>query len=315
MQVTIRPMEAPDVSEVIRGWNLSLILPQDQVDEARFKRVILDDPNHESDASLVAIRDGKIVGFVSSVVREGVTGADGRGTSHGKDDGYLKGIFVLEEFRRQGIGTQLLDRAIEYIKSKGKKVMRVITYTGRYFFPGVNLEYEAAAEFFKARDFQKDHIIDDMDLDLRNFQVSDYQKDTRHRMAQFGVHVEDYDPSMLDQMRQFVGKVNMISWFPEGWEERFKEKGNKVVALKGEEIVGWASYWPGGETGGFGPIAVLKEMRGNGIGSCLLLESVLRMKDAGAERASASWTNTPFYVPNGWKVYRQYVVFEKRVER
>ncbi len=311
MQITIRQMEEADVPEVIRGWNRSL--PQDQVDEARFKDVILNDPNYERDAVLVAISDGKVIGFICSVTREGVLGADNKGRPYEKDNGYLKGIFVLEEFRRQGIGTRLLDRAIEYIKSKGKKIMKVITYTGRYFFPGVNLEYEAAVKFFEVKGFQRDHTIDDMDLDLKNFQISDYQRDARRRMAEAGVHVEDYDPSMLDEMSKFVEKINMTAWFPEGWEEGFKTKGNKVVALKGGEIVGWASYWPGGKTAGFGPIAVPKEMRGNGIGSCLLLESVLQMKDAGAERVTAGWTNTPFYVPNGWKIYRQYIVFEKKI--
>jgi len=311
METIIKPMEESDVPEIVEGWNLSL--SQDQVDEARFRGVILEDPNHERDASLVAFCDGKIVGFISAVLREGVPGADGRGRPYDKDNGYLKGIFVLDGFRRQGIGTRLLDKAIEYIRSKGKKVMRVITYTGRYFFPGVNVKYEAAVKFFEAKGFQKDRVIDDMDLDLRNFQVSDYQKDAQRRMSQAGVHVQEYEPSMLDEMRRFVQKIDMTAWFPEGWEERYKKAGSKFVALKGEQIVGWASYWPGGETAGFGPIAVLPDMRGNGIGSCLLLESVLRMKDSGANRVTASWTNTPFYVPNGWKVFRQYVVFEKNI--
>lgn len=311
MQMTIRPMETSDVPEIVRGWNRSL--PHDQVDEERFEDVILNDPNHEKGASLVAIHDGKTVGFISSAAREGVLGADNRGGPGEKDRGYIKGIFVLEDFRRQGIGTRLLDEAAKYIKSKEKSVIRVITYTGRYFFPGVNLKYEAALKFFRARGFQKDQTIDDMDIEVKDYQLSDYQKDARRRMAKVGVRVQDYDPSMLNEMRKFVQKVKMTSWFPQGWEERFKEKGDKVVALKGEEIVGWASYWPSTGTAGFGPIAVLEEMRGNGIGTCLLLESILRMKDAGADRVTASWTNTPFYVPNGWKIYRQYAVFEKDI--
>jgi len=312
MQVTIRPMEASDVPEVVRGWNCSL--QYDQGDEERFKGVILDDPNHEKDASLIAIRDGRVVGFISAVAREGMRGADNRGRPYEKGNGYIKGLFVLEESRRQGIGTKLLDAAAEYIRSKGKRKIRVITYTGRYFFPGVDLRYEPAVRFFEDKGFRKDHVIDDVDLDLENFQISDYHKDARRRMAEIGVHIEEYDPSMLDEMRDFVEKVNMIAWFPEGWEERFKDKGSKFVALKGEEIVGWASYWPGTGTAGFGPIAVLEQMRGNGIGSCLLLESVLRMKDAGADRVIAGWANTPFYLPNGWKICRQYAVFEKEIE-
>ena len=114
-------------------------------------------------------------------------------------------------------------------------------------------------------------------------------------------------------MREFVEKVNMTAWFPRGWEKNFRKRGNKYVALKGEDIVGWASYWPRTGTAGFGPIAVLEEMRHHGIGSCLLLECVLSMKKAGADKVFASWANTPFYIPNGWKICRQYVVFEKEI--
>ena len=312
MQTVLRPMESSDIPEIVRGWNLSL--PYDQVDKAGFERVITDDLNYERGAALVAVHNARIVGFVGSVAREGVLGADNRGRSYEKDNGYVKGIFVLEKFRRQGMGTKLLDEAARYIESKGKNVIRVVTYTGgRYFFPGVGLEYEAAIKFFEARGFQKDRIIDDVDVEVADYRVIDYQKDAQRRMARIGVHVEDYDPSMLDEMRKFVGKINMTAWFPKGWEGGFREKGNRVAALKGKEVVGWASYHPRPGTASFGPIAVLVELRGNGIGSCLMLETLLRMKDAGVDRVAASWANTPFYLANGWKICRQYVVFEKKI--
>ena len=168
-------------------------------------------------------------------------------------------------------------------------------------------------KFFQDKGFRRDQVIDDMDLDLKSFQISDYQKDARRRTAEFGVSIEEYDPSMLDRMRTFVEKANMTSWFPEGWEEGYRKKGNKFVAVKGEEIIGWASYWPRAGTAGFGPIAVLEEMRGHGIGSSLLLECVLSMQESGADRVLAGWTNTPFYVPNGWKICRQYAVFEREI--
>jgi GNAT superfamily N-acetyltransferase len=311
MRVDLRPIRTPDVPEVVKGWNPCL--PYDKIDEDKFKGIVLDDPNHEDGASIIAISRDRIVGFISAVAREGLSGADGRGRPGDIDYGYIKGFFVLKDFRRQGIGTKLLYKATEYIRSKSKSNIRVIAYTGRYFFPGVDLRYEPAIKFFESKGFKKDDVIDDMDLDLINFRVSDYHKEARRRMTAAGVRVEEYNPAMLDKMRDFVDKLKMIPWFPEGWEKDFKEKGDKFVAVKGDEIVGWASYWPGKETAGFGPIAVLKSMRGNGIGSCLLLECVLKMREYGADRVFAGWTNTPFYLPNGWNICRQYAVFEKGI--
>ena len=309
MLFSIRPMEELDITGVVQGWNLSL--SYDQVSEKHFKRVILDDANYEKDSCLVATHDGKIIGFISTIVREGILGADNRGRPEEEVLGYIKGFYVLEEFRRNGIGSRLLDGSIKYIKSKGKSFVRILEYTGNYFFPGIDTRYESAISFLEYKGFYKEYVINDVDIDTTDFQITDQHEDARQRAEKVGVHVEDYDPSMLDEMRIFAKKLDMISWFPEGWEDRFRSKGNKVVALKGKEIVGWASFSVSGDIGWFGPTGVLEKIRHNGIGSCVLLESVLQMKNAGAKRVIASWANTPFYIANGWKICRQYVVFEK----
>jgi ribosomal protein S18 acetylase RimI-like enzyme len=311
MQINIRPMVLTDLSEIVKGWNYSVIY--DKMDERRFRSTIIEDANHKKQDTLLAIYDGKIVGLISSVAREGISGADNRGRPQEKDHGYIKGIYVLEEFRRKNIGSKLLMEVENQLKSREKKLIKVITYTGRYFFPGVDLRYEPALKFFESKGFKEDYVINDVDVEVRDYQITDYQKDARKRMAAAGIRIEEYDPSMLDEMKEFVKKLNMISWFPEGWEGGFKARGNKFVALKGNEVVGWASYHPSTGTAGFGPIAVLENMRGNGIGSCLLLECVLKMKEAGADRVLASWANTPFYIANDWKICRQYKVFKKEI--
>ena len=311
MKIDIRVMEVTDISDIVQGWNSCL--PYDQVSEERFKHVILGDANYEKDSCLVAVHDGKIVGFICAVAREGIIGADHKGREYEKDQGYIKGFYVLEEFRRKRIGSELFDRSIDYLKSKDKSVIRILTYTGNYFFPGIDTRYEPAIHFFENKGFQRDYVIDDVDIDTTDFKITDQHKNARQKMEKFGVHVEDYDPSMLDEMREFAKKLDMISWFPEGWEDWFRAKGNKVVALKGDEIVGWASFNVNGDIGWFGPTGVLEDMRHNGIGSCILLESVLQMKNAGAKSVIASWANTPFYIANGWKICRQYVVFEKQI--
>ena len=63
-----------------------------------------------------------------------------------------------------------------------------------------------------------------------------------------------------------------------------------------------------------GPTAVLKNMQHNGIASWMLLESILQMKQKGLKKIYGCWTNTkifPFFVKNGWKIFRQYNVFKK----
>jgi GNAT superfamily N-acetyltransferase len=313
MNINIKPMEISDIQEVVDGWNKTLIY--DQVNEERFKNVIIDDANYEKESTFVAIYDNKIVGFIGAVAREGILGADNRGKPEQANFGYIKGFYVLDDFRKNGIGSMLLDKAIDYIKHKNKSFIKILEYTGNYFFPGIDMRYESAINFFENKGFHREYVINDVDIDLTDFKIGDYQKNAIERAKSIDISVVDYDPSMLDEMRKFAEKLNMISWFPEGWENWFKSKGNKVVALKGKEIVGWASFGVSGEIGWFGPTGVLVEMRHNGIGSWILLESVLQMKSAGAKRVIASWANTPFYIANGWKICRQYGVYEKQIKK
>ncbi len=313
MDILIRNMTESDTRDVVNEWNRSLIY--DQVTENRFLDVVLKDANYEKDSCLVAVTGDKIVGFISVVAREGVAGADNRGTLHQKDYGYIKGMFVSDEFRGKGIASKLLDRGIEYLKSKGKSIVKLVEYTGKYFFPGVDTRYERALAFFERKGFSRKNTINDVDIELENFEPNDYHKNAINRASKIGVNVTDYDPSMLDKMRRFVEKLDeglRKSWFPKGWEGWFQNSKGKVVALKDGEIVGWASFGVSGDIGWFGPTAVINDLRGNGIGSWLLLESVLQMKNNNAKRVIASWANTPFYIANGWKICRQYVVFEKK---
>jgi len=65
--------------------------------------------------SFVAELDGKIVGVIMS-------GHDGR-------RGYIYHTFVDKEFRRTGIGTQLVNAALEALKNEGiRKVDLVVSY-------------------------------------------------------------------------------------------------------------------------------------------------------------------------------------------
>jgi hypothetical protein len=52
-----------------------------------------------------------------------------------------------------------------------------------------------------------------------------------------------------------------------------------------------------------------------GIGTVLLLESMLRMKAEGMPIVTAGWADVPFYLKSGWSVSRRYVIFERKLFR
>ena len=304
-----RRLEKADVPRVVEAWNRSLVY--DTVARERFEWVILGDPNCEPEGNIIALDQGKIVGFIS-VVAWG-------GEPHEKDCGFVKGLFVLDAYWEQGVGERLLEQAEAYLVSKGKRAIKVTAYIGgRYFFNGIDLRYErllallAECGYERLRDWGEIYTIDDVAVDLAHFEPTVYHIEARKRAAAIGVKITPYHPAMLDKMRIFVEKLAYWHWFPAGWEDGFGVRGHHLVAVQDDEIVGWADYRPDLQDGEFGPIGVLEAYRGNGIGTCLLLTSMLRMKELGAPKATAGWVDAmDFYLKSGWQICRQWAPFQK----
>lgn len=314
----VRPIESSDICEIVNGWNQVLIY--DNVSEQWFEEIIFRDPNYERDCNLVAVRDGVIVGFIGIVAREGILGRDGRGILNERDDGYIKGFYILDDYWSSGIKEMLLKEALEHLRSKGKSIIKVVEYTGQYFFPGIDSKYETLLNYFDENGFVRKHMIQDVVADLKDLKLSDYQIEAKQRVNEIGVEIKTYKPAMLDKMREFVDKLNIISWFPSGWEKNFGKSdctyppwygGYALVALMNDNIVGWASYVYKDPISEFGSTGVLDEYRHKGVGTCLLLESMLRLKELGAQKVVAKWAATGFYLKKGFKIDREYIVYQK----
>jgi GNAT superfamily N-acetyltransferase len=306
-----RTLTRSDVPMVVEAWNRSLVY--DSVTQERFEWTILDDPNCEPEGNIIALDQGQIVGFVSVVARGG--------EPHEKDDGFIKGLFVLDAYWEQGVGEKLLEQAEAYLVSRGRRAIKVTAYIGgRYFFNGIDLRYERLLALLnecgyeRLRDWGEIYTVDDVAVDLTDFEPTAYHIEARVRVEAIGVKITPYHPAMLKEMRVFAEKLlGYEHWFPTGWEDGFGARGHTLVALKDNEIVGWADYRPDPQGGEFGPIGVLEAYRGNGIGTCLLVESMLSMKELGTPKATAGWAETDFYLKNGWHICRQWAPFQKKL--
>lgn len=310
MGFTIRLLRRSDTAQVVSGWNTCL--PYDSITEARFDSTVFDDPNYVKEGNFVATQNGNVVGFVAAVAREGIAGRDGAGRIGEKDVGHVKGLFALEKCGGdEAIEKELLERALEFLKSKGKKIARVGEYTGRDFFPGIDTRYEEALRIYLENDFEEIDTEEDVMIDLEAFQPTEYHKLAQRRIRELGVNIDSYQPTVFQAMRRFAEKLDYPQWFPEGWELYFAKRGHTLVALLGKEVVGWAEFCLDSGAWFFGPIVVLKELRKMGIGTCLLLESMLRMKALGATHVTAGWANVAFYLNNGWMISRRYAVLQR----
>lgn len=302
----IRAITDEDVPRIAEKWNGRLI--HEPIDAARFRSTIMGDANYEPAGHLVAVEDGAVVGFVSAICRDGVPGRDGKGSREDANRGYVRDIFGSSE---EVLGS-LLDAALAFLKKGGKSHILTGEYTGSYVTPGVDSRYEALVSFLRTR-FPEESTLDDMEADLKAPLPNAYQQSAIRRAERYGVRIEPYDSTTLSAMRGFVDALGMGSWFPPGWEQGYEYDRDAFVALRDGEIVGWTDYDPTGDAISLGPIGVAPEHRGHGIGSWLVVECMREGVRRGYGRIWAGWTNTPFYIPQGWRVFRRYIVFETRL--
>ncbi len=311
--MTIREMEKRDLAHILDWWNRVYVW--DTRDAGRFKQTIFGDPNYQPEGTLVACDGDKLTGFVSCVYREGTRGRDGKGTEQNIQNAYLKGVLYEDE----GTGRKLIGRAEAFAREAGKALIRVVVYGGgAYFFPGIDLRYPETISFFERAGYEQTQVARDVGLDLEDYRPGEepYQKAQWEKLRSEGIEVVQYRPELLPQMVPFVERVKLPQWFGEEWERGWQNPRNTVVAMRGDEILGFSSYSPARppETvGGFGSIGTLPEERGKGVGTCMMDVCMARLKEAGTKRTIARWANTPFYLKSGWTVTREFAVFEKRL--
>ena len=72
----------------------------------------------ENSAVFIALEENKPVAMISAKIYQALP------TQKSEIRGYLSNLYVEEEFRRHGIGKKLMEKAIEWIKSKNAKTVR-----------------------------------------------------------------------------------------------------------------------------------------------------------------------------------------------
>jgi len=195
-------------------------------------------------------------------------------------------------------------------------------YGGSPLAPGTDPRYAPIRAGFERAGYRHIRDLEDMELCLTDYEPTPHQQRAIEKAAAYGVEVRPWSPELVRRLTRFAGVARASGHLPAGWFWEGWEQGpNMVVALRGEEAVGYARYDPAPRgfygryhrrnAGAFGPTGVLADHRGHGVGTWMLAHACLAVKRAGCEWLWAGWTNTPFYIPNEWAVCRRYAVWQK----
>lgn len=307
-----------DLLPVVNLWRECV--PSDPVSEEAFRQKVLLDENFDARGCLVATGGGRLVGFCYTVLRKYPYGARGLEP----ETGWLQMIFVDPAYRRQGIGTALLEETLGYLASQGRKVCTT-GYSPNYIVPGPDEAAHAdAIAFLKARGFTvKDDAVamaGELDAIRTPAEIAELKRQLGEEGFDFAFYDNRYTVPLLD----FIDRVR-----PGGWAVSLRQtlsRGNPwqevVLCLQGDEVVGYAQLAsplydpPAGNPERFGPFAVHPDLRGKRIGSVLFYMIAERLRERGFKYLWLAWAhgdNVRFYERAGLRVTRRHLIMERRL--
>jgi GNAT superfamily N-acetyltransferase len=175
---------------------------------------------------------------------------------------HLRLIAVDPEYRRRGIGSQLLGGRIAFAEP------------GNYFTPGV-IESDAVTRAFLARHgFVEDRWT--------------FNLETTELPASTPSGVQRVDAASRDRVLAFVE-----SHFGVAWRFECEKAGDRLFFIESNGgLAGFAAHDANNRgLGCFGPTGVVKSMRGRGFGSALVRAALADLRALGFTRVVIPWTD------------------------
>ncbi len=331
----LHPYHPEMVSGMIDAWNAALgeAFP---MSEALFRQNASEDPHFDPAGCWVASEpaDRRVRGFCLAKVAREPIGVDGLL----EDRGWISVIAVHPAFQRRRLGTALLRKAEEFLRSRGRP-RAVLGGDPGHFFPGIPVDVgrgrptsgthpvsaeSAALAFFTAAGYRLQGDAYDLHRPLGNYRTP--QRVNAALAAQTDVDVRPLRPGEEQSLLAFLDVA-----FPGRWRYtlgRFLAGGGDIGDVMGVlhrgAVLGFAhlfhpaSRWIGpsiawtrrgrSRAGGLGPMGLAPTLRGRGLGLVLLDRSVRHLARLGVEEMIIDWTVLlDFYGRLGfvpWKHYR-----------
>lgn len=311
-QVSIRPFEPSDVSHVVTLLNQCMVA--DPFTSEVFQRRVLLDINYDPKGSLVAVADGKIVGYALGMVRRFQL----EDSAPDFDRSWISLLGVDESFRRQGIATRLLQGLEDFFKSRDCKTTIISGYAPSYFVPGVDpVAYPEALALLGKVGFKEIYRPLSMDSDLVRLRTPDWVPAKEKTLLEAGVAFEPYRAELALPLLDFMKEE-----FPGDWQRFLRDAMVRIttgefhhtnlwIAHQDLKVLGFAMHDNGCR---FGPFGVAVKERGRGLGVVLLLRILHGMRARGLHNAWFLWTDevaAKVYDAGGFKETRRFAYMRK----
>jgi len=279
--------------------------------------------NHffENEGFKILFVDNKLIGFGHAIVNNTET-----------SPGFITCIAVDKDYQRQGYGTKILKELENYLKNKGKKVIRL------YFGSPINLEWivpntkcdhpgAPAVAFNSAfyfllmnNGYNPNGELDGYCLDITTYELPQKVLDSKARNAQLGYNITIYDPNKHHGFAELFDALKNPGWYEAVKNNLRLEKPHPMLIVEKEgRILGWTGpmYPQESGRGYFAGIGVHPEVQGHGLGKALFCELVYQSKLYGAKFMTffTGLDNLArnIYLYAGFKIVQSFAIMKKEL--
>jgi GNAT superfamily N-acetyltransferase len=270
MGFSIRMAEAADRDEVISLCCDSL-LAEDTADVDGLRRLLWEAPDGGDGLRLVAHVGSRLVGACFGTLTIG---------SDQVVSGSVALIAVQSDNRRAGIGSALLAELEAQLRTAG--ATEVCTGGGQpqYWWPGIDVRYQAALEFFGSRGYVKPEEIVNMTVSLSGPVV------TGPRPG--GVEIRRLTAAEAPDFQRWMHMTWGAEWAREVQLTLARDPISCHVARENGDYIGFAGY-DTNRLGWFGPMGTSVAARGRGVGATLLRCCLGDYLDRGEVECQVAW--------------------------
>jgi len=311
--VHIETFQSMDLGELVDVWNRNLVA--DPISAIRLGNQVLLDPNFRDEFCLVARENGSVIGFVLGICGDGFHFP---GRLEG-DRAWILGMAVDLEYRRNRIGSRLLQELESRFRNAGKRNVWMASYPTAYIVPGVDENaYSGGLNFLQRRGYRIAYTAFAMDSFIWPPKIPGIVLQREEELASRRILFCTYSSLWLSAFRRFLR-----SHVPWDWEYLALKNLGRIsegtfspeqfhLATFEDEVVGYCQH----EGEHFGPFGVAQEFQRRGLGTVLLAHTLRSMSQQGLHNAWVLWTGEEtarLYERFGFKKTRRFAVLHKEL--
>jgi len=224
-------------------------------------------------------------------------------------------IVVEPGYQRRGIGTGLLEAALQQIRAGTAGSVTAGSGGAAYIWPGVPRDLPAAVSFFAACGWARTHDTVDLVADLAGYRPP---PGAAGRAARTGVTITRAAGADLAAVRAFETAAfpGWARWFAAARPEHVLLARARSGAIAGTLLLAG----PGADTvfapmlgpaaGTIGCVGVAAPLHGQGIGTALVVRASQILSQAGVRTCHIGWTTREsFYRRAGYRPWRRYAMY------